>query len=155
MHLRVEDSGLYTVRAVNRWGEAISQATLRIIGTKRKIFYTTQYSKHYLGIAPSFRSLIPARSSVTSNLDIAEQQRYIEQMEALENYQKQQHQCKSEPEPPESIAPPEFITPIKSQKNIPENGFAHFDARLEPLNDSTLRVEWLKDGRPIEASKLK
>lgn len=102
----------------------------------------------------SFDLFLPARSSVTSNLDIAEQQRYIEQMEALENYQKQQHQYKSEPEPPESIAPPEFITPIKSQKNIPENGFAHFDARLEPLNDSTLRVEWLKDGRPIEASKL-
>lgn len=60
---------------------------------------------------------------------------------------------KTEPEPPESISPPEFITPIKAQKNIQEGGFAHFDARLEPLNDSSLKVEWLKDGKPVEASE--
>lgn len=98
--------------------------------------------------------LVLARSSVTGNLGIPEQQRYIEQVEALESYQKQQHQYKTEPEPLESVSPPEFITPIKSQKNIQEGGFAHFDARLEPLNDPTLRVEWLKDGKPVEASTL-
>lgn len=32
LHLRVEDTGLYTLRAVNRWGEAISQSTIRVIG---------------------------------------------------------------------------------------------------------------------------
>lgn len=32
MHLRVEDAGSYTVRAVNRLGEAISSATLRVFG---------------------------------------------------------------------------------------------------------------------------
>lgn len=32
MHLRTEDAGSYTVRAVNRLGEAISSATLRVFG---------------------------------------------------------------------------------------------------------------------------
>lgn len=33
MHLRVEDAGSYTVRAVNRMGEAISNASLHVIGS--------------------------------------------------------------------------------------------------------------------------
>lgn len=32
MHLRAEDAGSYTVRAVNRLGEAISSASLRVFG---------------------------------------------------------------------------------------------------------------------------
>lgn len=32
MHLRAEDAGSYTVRAVNRFGEAISTASLRVYG---------------------------------------------------------------------------------------------------------------------------
>jgi hypothetical protein len=32
MHLRVEDAGTYTVRAVNHLGEAISTSTLRVQG---------------------------------------------------------------------------------------------------------------------------
>ncbi len=109
------------------------------------------YKKLILALTtPNF---VAARSTITGSSDVPDQQRYIDQVEALESYQKNQHQYKTEPEPPESVSPPEFITPIKSQKNIPEGGFAHFDARLEPLNDSTLHVEWLKDGKPVEASK--
>lgn len=37
LHLRSEDSGIYTVRAVNRWGEAVSQSSLIVIG-KEEIF---------------------------------------------------------------------------------------------------------------------
>lgn len=32
LHLRAEDAGSYTVKAVNRLGEAISSATLRVFG---------------------------------------------------------------------------------------------------------------------------
>lgn len=72
-------------------------------------------------------------------------------MEALEGYLQTSH--RAAPEPPESTAPPVFQSPIKDQ-GVREGGFAHFEARLEPVGDSTLRVEWLKDGRPVEASKL-
>lgn len=123
MHLRAEDAGSYTVRAVNHLGEAISTATIRVY----------------------------ARSTVTGDLGIPEQQKYIESVEQLEAYQQQQHQ-KYVLESPESTQPPEFKTPIKDQNEIREGGFAHFEARLEPVGDSTLRVEWLKDGRLVEAS---
>lgn len=123
LHLRAEDAGSYTVRAVNRLGEAISTATLQVI----------------------------VRSTVTGDLGIPEQQRYIEQVEQLEAYQQKQHQ-KYVLETPECLSPPEFKTPIKDQQQIREGGFAHFEARLEPVGDSTLKVEWLRDGRVIEAS---
>lgn len=57
-------------------------------------------------------------------------------------------------EQPEQTNPPEFKSPIKDQVNIREGGFSHFEARLEPVNDPDLRVEWLKDGRPVEASEF-
>lgn len=75
-------------------------------------------------------------------------------MEELEAYHQSQQYKNYQPEPQESYAPPEFKTPIKDQLNIRENAFAHFEARLEPLGDPTLRVEWFKDGRPVEASKF-
>ncbi|CAH1976506.1 unnamed protein product [Acanthoscelides obtectus] len=123
MHLRAEDAGTYTVRAVNHLGEAISSASVRVL----------------------------ARSTVTGDLGIPEQQKYIEKVEQLEAYQQQQHQ-KYVIESPESSQPPVFKTPIKDQNEIREGGFAHFEARLEPVGDSTLKVEWLKDGRSVEAS---
>lgn len=123
MHLRAEDAGSYTVRAVNRLGEASSTASIRVA----------------------------ARSTVTADLGIPEQCRYIEKTKQLEAYQQLQHQ-KYYREAPESTQRPEFKTPIKDELNIKEGGFTHFEARLEPIGDSTLRVEWLKDGRPVEAS---
>lgn len=123
MHLRVEDAGSYTVRAVNRLGEAISTSTLQI----------------------------KVKSRVTADLGIPEQQRYIEKVEELEEHQRHQHK-KYVQEIPESTKPPEFKSPISDQLNIAENGYAHFETRLEPVGDTTMRVEWLKDGRPLEAS---
>lgn len=116
-------TGTYTCRAINRLGEAISTATVHVC----------------------------TRSTVTADLGIPEQQRYIESVEELESHQRHQ-QHKYVQEIPESISPPIFKTPIKDQLNIRENGFAHFEARLEPVGDSTLKVEWFKDGQPIKAS---
>ncbi|CAG5081160.1 Similar to sls: Titin (Drosophila melanogaster) [Cotesia congregata] len=93
MHLRAEDAGSYTVRAVNRMGEAISTASLRVF----------------------------ARTSVTADLGIPEQQKYIEAAEELEAYQLAMHQ-KYVREEPEPTSPPEFKTPIKDQINIREGG---------------------------------
>lgn len=123
MHLRAEDTGSYTVRAVNRIGEAFSTSTVTVL----------------------------SRSSVTADLGIPEQHRYIEKMEELNAYQQQQ-QSRHAYEIVESYPAPEFKTPIKDQVNIKEGGFAHFEARLEPIGDSTLKVEWFRDGYPVEAS---
>lgn len=94
---------------------------------------------------------ISARTSVTGDLGIPEQQRYIEAAEELEAYQHASHKNYVK-EQPEMMIPPEFKSPIKDQINIREGGFAHYEARLEPIGDANLHVEWLKDGRPVEAS---
>lgn len=52
----------------------------------------------------------------------------------------------------EMTSAPVFKTKLKDT-SAKEGGYAHFEARLEPIGDPTLKVEWLKDGRPIEASK--
>lgn len=123
LHLRAEDAGSYVCRAVNRLGEAISSATIQVF----------------------------SRNTVTGDLGIPEQQRFIESVEELESH-RQQQQKKYVQEVPESTVKPEFKTPIRDQLNIKEGGFAHFEARLEPIGDSTLRVEWYKDGQPVKAS---
>ncbi len=52
----------------------------------------------------------------------------------------------------EPTQPPEFMSSIKDQLEVREGGFAHFEARLEPMGDHTMKVEWMKDGRPVDAS---
>lgn len=52
----------------------------------------------------------------------------------------------------EPSQPPQFTTPMQDQINVREGGFAHFEARLEPMGDHTMVVDWFKDGRPVDAS---
>lgn len=99
-----------------------------------------------------FCFILTVRKSVTGDLGIPEQQRYIDKTSELEAYQLQQQYKQPPPGPPESTAPPVFKSPIKDQLNIKEGAFAHFEARLEPVNDPTMKVVWLKDGKPVEAS---
>lgn len=44
---------------------------------------------------------------------------------------------------------PKFLTKLKDvvQK---ERNHAHFEAKLEPITDPNLRVDWYKDGQPIQ-----
>ncbi|CAG0878668.1 unnamed protein product [Darwinula stevensoni] len=124
MHLRPEDTGTYTVRAFNRLGEAISEAVLSVVG----------------------------KGGVVSELGIPEQQRYIEKIEQLEGYKHAAYRPRQDEEQVESPPQPEFKVPLRDQIGVAENGVAHFESRLEPIGDSTLRVEWYKDGQSLEAS---
>ena len=63
-----------------------------------------------------------------------------------------QMQQRSKQELIESTTAPIFRTQLKDS-SAREGGYAHFEARLEPIGDPTLRVEWLKDGRHMEASE--
>ena len=44
---------------------------------------------------------------------------------------------------------PQFVTLPKNQLNITEGKRTHFEAKLEPITDPHLQVEWLKNGKPI------
>ena len=44
---------------------------------------------------------------------------------------------------------PHFLTQPKDQLHLVEGQRAHFEAKLEPITDPHLQVEWLKDGKPV------
>lgn len=48
--------------------------------------------------------------------------------------------------------PPQFIVPLRDM-NQTEGGKVHFEARIEPVGDPTMRVEWFLNGRLVVASK--
>lgn len=50
--------------------------------------------------------------------------------------------------------PPQFIIPLRDAVQF-EGGKVHFEARIEPVGDPSMRVEWFLNGRPLEASKYK
>lgn len=48
---------------------------------------------------------------------------------------------------------PMFTMPIKDLR-VAENQAAHFEARVIPVGDAKLKVEWLRNGVPIAACKF-
>lgn len=44
---------------------------------------------------------------------------------------------------------PRFTTRPKALFQVAEGKNVHFEAKLEPITDSDLQVEWLKDGCPV------
>ncbi|XP_054706308.1 titin-like isoform X2 [Uloborus diversus] len=122
-YVRAEDSGVYMCKATNKKGEAISTATLKVRVSEQ----------------------------VTASSGIAEQQSYIQKTQELEAYQMQQRQTYVEVD--QTIKQkPYFKTQLIEKLELNEGKTAHFEARLEPSGDSTMRVEWLKDGKSVEAS---
>uniref|UniRef100_A0A0N5C356 Ig-like domain-containing protein n=1 Tax=Strongyloides papillosus TaxID=174720 RepID=A0A0N5C356_STREA len=45
---------------------------------------------------------------------------------------------------------PKFTVPLKDCECLNELGRSYFEGRYEPINDNTLRIVWLKDGRPLQ-----
>ena len=46
--------------------------------------------------------------------------------------------------------PPKFRTQIQPQTTLKEGDSAHFECRLVPIGDPTMKVEWYKDGMPVQ-----
>merc|ERR1711988_1980017 len=59
-------------------------------------------------------------------------------------------------QPPEDAdAPPEFLSPLTDQM-LAENSLAHFETRLTPINDPSMKVEWFHNGKALSAgSRIK
>lgn len=47
---------------------------------------------------------------------------------------------------------PVFTMPVRDTR-VAENQAVHFEARLIPVGDPKLKVEWLRNGVPLEACK--
>lgn len=48
--------------------------------------------------------------------------------------------------------PPQFIVPLKDVVQN-EGGKVHMEARIEPVGDPTMYIEWFLNGRSLSASK--
>lgn len=49
--------------------------------------------------------------------------------------------------------PPKFRTHIKNLTTLKENDSAHFECKLMPYGDPTMKVEWYKDNQPLHHGK--
>ena len=51
-------------------------------------------------------------------------------------------------QPDEQPNPPKFVSEIKDL-DLVEGQPAHFDCRVEPVGDASMRIEWFHNGRPL------
>ena len=75
----------------------------------------------------------------------------LAQLQALElrSEASRQHHLNSDLDLRDIDIAPNFLTTLRGPENIREGQRAHFEAKLEPITDPHLQVEWLKNGEPI------
>lgn len=112
-----EDSGEYSCRATNEFGEAVTSCIMNCIGKSSVIL----------------ESQLPNDRKNT-----------IVKLSEIENLHRQSLANDSFGNPPEFIKAPDDVT-------VPENSLAHFKCQLLPINDSSIRVEWFHNGKPLLA----
>lgn len=66
----------------------------------------------------------------------------------LEEYPEEEMYSKDRPQPPK------FKVHIKSQLNLNEDDPCMFDAKLIPVRDPMMRVQWFKNGKVLHHGKL-
>lgn len=113
------DSGLYTCKATNQHGEASVSCKLQVRG----------------------RQGIVMEPQLPSNFRTG-----TESLQKLEESLHKREEFVSDDENPN---PPRFTVEIKDNLDIPEGGPVHFDCRVEPVGDPTMRIEWFCNGRPL------
>lgn len=113
------DAGLYTCKATNRHGEATVSCKLQVKG-RQGIILEPQLPSHF-------------KSGTES-------------IQKLEETLHKREEITVEDEKPN---PPRFTVEIKDNVDIPEGGPIHFDCRVEPVGDSTMRIDWFHNGRPF------
>ncbi len=55
----------------------------------------------------------------------------------------------SAPTAAKDAGPPKFVSQFNQNNSFLEGQSCHLEARLTPVEDANLKVEWLKDGKPI------
>lgn len=113
------DSGLYTCKATNKHGEATVSCKLQVRG-RQGIIMEPQ-------LPSNFRSGTENIQRLEENMH-KQEEKYVEQEEG---------------------APPHFTVEIQDNVDIPEGGAIHFDCRVEPVGDSSMRIDWFWNGRPL------
>jgi hypothetical protein len=111
------DSGLYSCRATNAAGEAVTSTSVRCSGQSSLLMGTLHPES------------LPQIERLEHHPDVPTQEMEIQ------------------------YGPPHFVTTLRNQEDVKEHSTAHFECRLEPSRDPTMKVEWFVNGRPLLAGK--
>jgi hypothetical protein len=120
-HVYAEDSGVYTCRAQNAKGQAVSTGTLRCT-SKENIYLDTQHPQGKAGLEAVHEA----------------EQAY---------YNKYQRQSSA---PEASFPKPLFIIPLPEKFSPAEGQPLHMECHVEPKQDPKLRVEWFFNGKLLD-----
>ena len=96
--------------------------------------------------------MIPCSSCLDQHLIAMNSVNYssMSQLEAVEQRSSLAQQPKlTWEEDVEKYTAPKFVTLPRNIDNLVEGQNAHFEAKIEPLADPNLHIEWFKDGRPV------
>ena len=144
LNVDINDAGIYLCRVYSDSGEAVSAAALSVT-SKREYQHSikAEYNAHH-GQQIKQHKLIEEK---TSQHTIDEQSKHLLQQQMLDS---QRQLLIREQE----ARKPTFLGTMNNLV-LPEDSNCHFHARLEPSNDSNLRIEWYLNGRPlITSSKI-
>ena len=93
------------------------------------------------------------KSSGKSELDLSTKHpKGIEGFKAIAEFEAKGKLQEKQEEPEEGEAP-HFITPFKDA-SVEENDSVYFEAQILPKGDSQMKMEWFKDGKPVQESKF-
>jgi hypothetical protein len=110
-----EDSGVYTCRAYNKLGEAVTSSSVRVVAKSQLILE----SQHPGGLEK------------------------IQYLEDASRYKRRE-------DIDEIVAiRPRFLSKPKPLEGLREGQNAHFECKLEPVQDPNLKVEWFKNNCPV------
>lgn len=90
------------------------------------------------------RSLLFVTAKAGLYLDTLDEQR-LKKIQELEKFER--------PKPVEEEKPgqrPVFLTALNNLENLKEGDHAHFECRVEPINDPDLKIEWFLNGQKIK-----
>ena len=115
------DAGTYTCRAINKHGEASVECKL-FVSSKSGIVLEPQATMKFKGLT-----------------------------EALQKLEEDKYRKETVPQEEEKPCPPRFVTELQDIHDLVEGQPAHFDCRVEPVGDPTMRIEWFHNGMPVNA----
>lgn len=141
LNVEISDAGIYLCRVYNDSGEAISAAALSVT-SRREYSHSikAEYNEQH-GQQIKQHKLIEEK---TSQHTIDEQSKFKLQQEMLENQRKMIIR-------EEQSRKPTFLG-VMNNLVLPEGTNGHFHCRLEPQNDSRLRIDWYHNGIPLVTS---
>lgn len=93
-----------------------------------------------------------AQMSVITKDDIVYDSQNPSGLQKIRNLEDSSRYTRKIEEEKQIIQPPRFLGPLKGTNKIVEGQRAHFEARVEPQSDLSMKIVWYHNGKPITAA---